>query len=95
MKRCHRCHSEILIDGEPGRREACPTCGADLHCCLNCRFYSPDAYNQCRETQAERVLEKDRSNFCGFFVFGDSRQDSPTVIPGQTAKKRLEDLFKK
>ena len=95
MKKCHHCHGEILIDGEPGRRETCPHCGADLHCCFNCRFYDPDSYNQCREPQAERVLDKERGNFCDFFTFTHVLRDSPAAAPGQTAKKRLEDLFRK
>ena len=95
MKRCHRCHNAILIDDTPGRREVCPTCGADLHCCFNCRFYDPDAYNQCREPQAERVLDKERSNFCDFFVFTDQLRDSALKTPGPSAKQKLEDLFKK
>jgi len=25
-----------------GRRETCARCGAELHCCRNCRFYAPE-----------------------------------------------------
>ena len=41
-----------------GRRDACLGCGADLHCCRNCRFHDPAAHNQCREPQAERQVDK-------------------------------------
>jgi hypothetical protein len=92
MKICHSCKKEINLDKFVGRQEQCPACGADLHCCLNCAFYERGIYNDCREPQAERVLDKARSNFCDFFSFriiaapGDG-------IPG--AKDKLESLFKK
>jgi len=94
-KRCHRCHNTIPIEDTPGRREVCPTCGADLHCCFNCRFFDPDVYNQCREPQAERVLDKNKSNFCDFFIFTDQLRASALKAPGASAKQKLEDLFKK
>ncbi|MBF0190432.1 MAG: hypothetical protein HQL99_04700 [Magnetococcales bacterium] len=35
--------------------------------CLNCRFHDTGSYNECRESVAERIVDKDRSNFCDFF----------------------------
>ena len=61
MKICHHCKKAVEIAEKVGRADTCPVCDADLHCCLNCRFYDPGAYNECRETQAERVLDKDWS----------------------------------
>lgn len=95
MKFCHSCSKELALIRKPGREETCPHCGADLHICLNCSFYSPGAYNECREPQAERVVEKKRSNFCDYFVFIDD-----AARKGQAAKKddprsRLDALFKK
>lgn len=54
---------ELTVADRIGRAETCPSCGADLKCCRNCAFHDERAYNQCREPQAERVLEKERSNF--------------------------------
>jgi predicted RNA-binding Zn-ribbon protein involved in translation (DUF1610 family) len=95
MKICHSCRKEIAIERKVGRAETCPSCGADLHVCLNCRFYSPAAYNDCAEPQAERVVDKRRSNFCDYFVFIDD-----AARKGQSAKKddtrsKLDALFKK
>jgi hypothetical protein len=95
MKICHSCRKELSIERTVGRQETCPSCGADLHVCLNCTFYSPAAYNECREPQAERVVDKKRSNFCDYFVFVDG-----AARKGQDAKKeeprnRLDALFKK
>ncbi len=67
MSRCASCKKEVTVEGKVGRRDTCPHCGSDLHSCLNCGFYDEGAYNQCRETEAERVTDKEKSNFCDFF----------------------------
>ncbi|HNQ01206.1 MAG TPA: hypothetical protein PKN59_02835 [Syntrophales bacterium] len=95
MKRCHACGGEIRIDRTVGRQETCPRCGADLHACLNCRFYSPGAYNDCREPQAERVVEKGRANFCDFFAFLDDGARDGRAAKKEDARSRLEELFRK
>ena len=95
MRRCHACTGEIRGDGMVGRRETCPHCGADLRVCLNCSFYSPGAYNDCREPQAERVVDKRRSNFCDFFVFADDAERRGQAGKKEDARSRLEDLFRK
>ena len=76
-----------------GRQTQCPFCGADLHCCMNCSFYDHGAYNDCRELQAERVLDKVRSNFCDFFNLREQGKSSAT--PAINPKDKLEALFKK
>ena len=95
MKICHSCRKEISMERKVGRQEMCPSCGADLHVCLNCSFYSPGAYNDCREPQAERVVDKRRSNFCDYFTFtdGTARLKAPSVK--DDARSRLDSLFKK
>ncbi|HQL00815.1 MAG TPA: hypothetical protein PK090_08580 [Smithellaceae bacterium] len=93
MMICHACGKKVDAADRVGRREQCAFCGADLHCCRNCAFYEPGAYNDCRETQAERVVDKIRSNFCDYFRFGDS-----AATEGRRSvdtRNRLEDLFKK
>ncbi len=54
-----------------GRRDDCLKCRADLHVCKNCRFYDSTAYNECRETSADVIREKETSNFCDFFEPGN------------------------
>jgi hypothetical protein len=49
------------------RGDTCPLCGSNLHCCLNCCFYDPAKHNQCAETQAEWVRDKESANFCNYF----------------------------
>ncbi|HON99355.1 MAG TPA: hypothetical protein P5269_02660 [Syntrophales bacterium] len=89
---CFRCRAAVTLPGRVGRRDACPSCGWDLHICLNCTFYEPGAYNDCREPQAERVTVKDRANFCDFFTL---RETPPEKAPDKgDVKDRLRALFK-
>lgn len=67
---CFSCSTEIVMAFAPGRRDECPKCGADVHVCRNCTHYDRNAYNECREPSAEVVREKDRANFCDFFLAG-------------------------
>lgn len=95
MKTCHACKRELPIEKMVGRREECPFCGADLHCCFNCTFYDRSASKQCREPVAEMVRDKEKANFCGYFVFAESReQRASSDSAAEQARKALEDLFK-
>ncbi|MBI5017458.1 MAG: hypothetical protein HZB55_18465 [Deltaproteobacteria bacterium] len=92
--RCARCGAE-LPPGPYGRRDTCAACGADLHACLQCDFYTPGAYNDCREPQADRVVDKERSNFCDLF-----RPATRAAVLGERsardeARAKLDALFKK
>jgi hypothetical protein len=66
---CFSCRKEQSIPDKVGFRAECD-CGADLHVCKNCEFYDPKVYNECRETSADVVREKDRANFCEYFQPG-------------------------
>jgi hypothetical protein len=61
MKTCHKCKKEVNINKIIGRKNVCPFCQSDLRSCLNCRHHDPNSYNQCRESQAERTLEKKKT----------------------------------
>ena len=78
-----------------GRSSRCDRCGADLRCCRSCRFHDPSAWNECAEPSAERVLEKDRANFCDWFSprVAGSAADPPAS--GGGAISDLERLFRK
>jgi len=65
---CAACGCSLAPRERVGRRDTCPGCGAELHSCRQCAFRDPSAYNECGEPQAERVLDKDRSNFCEYFT---------------------------
>ena len=95
MKSCHACRKEVSIAKDMGRRDACPSCGADLRCCLNCRFYDRAASKQCREPIAELVKAKDKANYCDLFLFTGRAQSDGQTGSADHARKALDDLFKK
>jgi hypothetical protein len=95
VKICHSCKKDPSIGRTVGRRDACPLCGADLHCCLNCKFYKPSLSKQCGEPAAALQKEKARANFCDYFVFGDSPGVTASHAAVEQARRAIDDLFKK
>jgi len=63
---CWKCKKEISIE-KPVRGDECPLCHADLHVCRACDFYESGAHNDCRESSADMVTDKERANFCDYF----------------------------
>lgn len=95
MKTCHSCKKSLSLDRSVGRRDVCPFCKADIHCCLNCRFYDRTAPKRCNEPVAESVKEKAKANFCNYFVFAETGINEISNIAVEQARKSLDDLFKK
>ena len=91
---CWHCGRKIEVVERVGFRDECPGCGRAAHLCLNCGFYDPAYNNACREPQAERVVDKDRANFCEYFA-PSSAQGRRRDTGKAAAQARLEDLFKK
>ena len=64
---CWRCGAALADEPLPlARAAACVACRADLHVCKMCEFYATGIANDCREPIAERVVNKERANFCGY-----------------------------
>jgi hypothetical protein len=95
MRSCHVCGKGLEGSDRVGRSEICSHCRADLHCCLNCRFYDEQAQNQCRESSAEWVSDREKTNFCDYFSFRDSAEAGRREKEQQEARAKLEALFKK
>ncbi len=93
--RCAFCAAEIIVDERVGFREECAGCGRATHVCRNCEFYDPAYNNACRETMAERVVDKDRANFCEYFAPASAGKAQGAPRPTKDAKSSLEELFKK
>jgi hypothetical protein len=93
--RCFGCGRDTpLASGERiGFRDTCPACGRDLHVCRNCAHHDPSAYNECREPNAERVGERERSNRCDYFLPGQGAGARPGA-ESQRARASLDALFK-
>ncbi|NLM01261.1 MAG: hypothetical protein GX220_07415 [Treponema sp.] len=64
---CWKCGKDIDKNEQIFRTSTCSICGSDLHCCRNCKFYSPGSYYDCHETVDELVQDKEKSNFCDYF----------------------------
>lgn len=50
------------------RRDQCPQCSVDMHVCKMCCHFDSRITRQCSEDGAEDVSEKERPNFCDWFV---------------------------
>jgi hypothetical protein len=90
---CHGCGATNEVPAPVSRRESCSRCGAELRCCVNCAFHDRSAYNECREPSAERVVDKDRANFCDYFA--PKGGASSTAAAGSPTTSDLERLFAK
>ncbi len=62
---------------------------------LCCRFHSARCVQRLPGTQAERVVDKDRSNFCDFFSFRDPSGQADPQAGKTSSRDRLESLFRK
>jgi hypothetical protein len=75
------------------RSDECPHCRTDMRSCKNCQYYDPGAHNECSETIAEYINDKERGNFCGMYrAFKGEREAGEDI---DSAKAKLEALFKK
>lgn len=89
---CWKCNS-TLSAFDYGRADTCKSCGFDTKVCLNCIFYNENVNNKCNENQAERVVDKERSNFCDYFT--PKNHSSSASVSKDALKNAAEALFKK
>ena len=94
--RCFACDQALeLASGERvGFRDTCAGCDADLHVCRNCAHHDPAAYNECRESSAERVEDRERANRCEYFAPG-AGGGGGVAGARRSARESLDALFKK
>lgn len=93
---CYHCGMEIKIQGFISRTDECPKCASDVHCCRNCSNYDTGAHNRCREPQAEWVADREKANFCDFFMANLMKADAlRKPAAADDARRAFQDLFKK
>jgi len=92
---CFKCGSPYEIKERLERNAVCVAYHADLHCCLNCRHYSAHAHNECNETQAEWVRDKDRSNYCDYFDPKRGAGRGKEDLSRDEARARFDSFFRK
>ena len=78
---CWHCGAQ-LTPLDYGRQDSCRQCGRDTRVCKNCEFHDRSSNNECRESQADHVTDKEKSNFCDYF--------NPRSGGGGNAKSRDE-----
>jgi len=91
MKACHACGAVWEEKREPGTRETCLRCGADLHCCLNCRLYDPMRAHGCKSTTTDPPSDKESANSCEEFQMADRGGGAQSP---EERRKALEEKWK-
>lgn len=91
---CFRCGASLASLSLPlSRREECPECSAHLHVCKMCRLFDVTVPTQCREDDAEEVIEKERMNYCEWFVPSEDAFDPAGKAVADQARQSLDALF--
>ena len=91
---CWKCGASLAELSLPLRRlDECKACGAELHVCKLCEFYSLSVAKHCRETIAEEVKDKERANFCDYFKPRPGAYSAKDLDAGSKAKAELDALF--
>lgn len=91
--KCFKCGKLTELVDRVGLRDECEHCRSDAHCCRNCLFYDAKAYNECRESSADVVKDKERANFCDYFQLG--QENSRQTPLKEDLLAAAEALFKK
>ena len=73
------------------RSEECPYCYSRIRVCKMCQFYDASYYNSCREDEAERVIDKEKVNYCDYFSLAG---DSPKKRESNNHAAEAHALFK-
>ena len=91
---CYNCNYSLAEFCLPlSRRDMCPSCSVHLHVCKMCVSYDPTVIGQCREDDAEEVLDKERLNFCEWFAPAAGAFDAGRSAEQAKAQADLDSLF--
>ena len=91
---CWRCGAAVGDLPLPlARRAECRSCHAELHACRMCRHYDSSVARSCREPVAEEVSDKERANFCGWFMPRPSAYVAGKEHAAAEARAALDALF--
>lgn len=90
---CHACGGETELIDKVKRSDTCEHCGVDLHCCKNCKFWDPMVHNECRESTTAWEPDKEKANFCSYFIAREG--EAVEEEDRNDALSKLDALFKK
>ena len=92
--RCFRCGAALDKLTLPlSRRDECPECSVHLHVCSMCSHFDRQVPKQCREDDAEEVLDKEKMNFCDWFEPSGNAFDPDRARQASRATSELAALF--
>lgn len=90
---CWKCKAALVDVLVPFLRlSKCKACNVDLHVCRMCRYYDTRVSNSCREPIAEKVIDKKRANFCGYFQPRENVKENGDETE-KSSKASLQALF--
>ena len=87
---CHKCSKISSFLTSFSRTSECNKCSSDLKVCLNCILFDKNSSKQCRESQSDLVREKDKANFCDWFVAYSGEKN----VHGEKKERIFSDLDK-
>lgn len=91
---CYRCGQSLAALSLPlSRQDECPYCQVYLHVCRMCTHFDRDVPRQCREDDADDVVEKERLNFCDYFAPNVDAFDPAGKSAADKAQQKLDSLF--
>ena len=91
---CYRCGALLARLTPPiSRQDKCPECSVFLHVCRMCSFYDASVPKQCREDDAEEVMDKENLNFCEWYRPSATAFDAERAGEARRAQQDLEALF--
>lgn len=91
---CWKCGEKLLDEPLPLARLAeCPGCRSQLHVCKMCEFFDTGVADACKEPVADRVMDKERANFCGYLRVSARKWVAQDRSMTDKARKDLDALF--
>jgi hypothetical protein len=92
--KCWKCGADLKSVPRPFSRFAeCPGCRNELHVCRMCRYYDRRYIGECSHDNADKVLVKDKSNFCSHFRPSPHAFTDDGNPEKDRAQQELESLF--
>jgi len=92
--RCWRCGADLKRVPRPFSRFAeCPACKVELHVCRMCRHYDLRYIGECNHEFADKVLDKEKANFCSYFKPSKRAYQGGEDAEKRKAEQELKSLF--
>jgi hypothetical protein len=93
---CWQCGASLAELTLPlSRFDVCRQCRAELHVCKLCKFYDTAVAKHCREPIAEEVRDKQRANYCDYFMMREDAYQPHDKSAEDQARAQLDALFGK